>query len=257
MRLTGRAAILIALVLSLATACDASGVDDGETLTPPSPTFDVTAAIMALGESQLDLIESGEQAPPSLLDWASIEQRKPLDVFEESTFCRSLSAPGVDNGLGSLIAAGINALSLRLRRRPAPDELQNVLSTAVTFAGATCPLWGPRDPPPSPPPPWYPFGYSLYVLNPNLAWQWVAREAAICPTPATPCWQMNFVTRDNCDAIWAWITAYDAVGIALAEIQAIDLLVAPDEPTTLTFETTDGRAASARLTRLTCADTTR
>lgn len=211
---------------------------------------------MALAEAELDRIDSGEEVPPSLLDWESIEQQTSLELDQQSAFCASLSAPGVDNGIGALLSAGINALSVRFRRRPAPDELESILSTAATFAAKTCPAWGPRDPSPTTPPKWYPDGYVAYILNPSIAWAWAA-PGFECPAAGTKCWQVLLITRgEACDAAFASLTAFDAGGTAVGEIPATALLLTPGEPHTLTFETTDQQAATGRLTMLKCVDTT-
>lgn len=246
----GRIVLLVVVVLTVA------GCGPGEDSPVPStgaPAPDPNTAFSELAAQQLESLEGGASAPPALLDWASIQQGATLDVPHATAFCTSLNAPGVDNGLASIIAIAIDAVSMRLRHRPAPDELDAVLGIATTFAAKTCPAWAPGAPAPTHPPPvgWYPSGYQAVILHPDLAWRWSPTGSFTCTDPDTWCFELQVVTRDGCDSLHASITTKDATGLPLEILETSTFNVPPGVETPLGFAT-DQQPEAATLSVITC-----
>jgi hypothetical protein len=133
-------------------------------------------------------------------------------------FCNQLNSSAADDVLASLISVGLNALSLRFRKKPISDDAKDVVKLTATFASEACPLWVPGlipDRPVTPRPAWYPSGFTPLVADPDVAWRWIEPEEAIC-SGGLRCWNVDVVARQGCpmDVSMA-VAANDAAGVVV------------------------------------------
>jgi hypothetical protein len=262
-----RTVCVLLIVLLVATACETGGGTTSDTdggYVPDPPTVepaadpDVSGAALDFGEAQLDLLLAGATAPPSSISWASITEGLQLPGDQKTVFCEALGVQGADNALSSILAAGLNALSMRFRKRPVADDTKEILGLAVTFATNTCPAWDPTRPPiatPRPITPWYSEGYQPLILQPDVAWRWADANTDIfkCDEDeGTRCYGLKVDTRYGCGRLEGTIATYDANGVVLEFLTdtKLDLQVLN---TTLVFGFYDEATADAMVMSISCA----
>ncbi len=211
--------ILLAIVL-IATACGTGPAATSNSGSGPTSTTSESAtdAATSFGAARLDQLLGGATAPPSSISWAAITSGATLSGPQTTAFCKALAVPGADNALSSILAAGLNALSMRLRKRPLSTDTKEVLGLAVTFATNTCPAWNPgtiRFATLAPIEPWYPNGYQPMILQPDVAWRWAEAGTLSCEV-GPRCYGLNVATRDDCSGhIEGTIATYDSNGVVL------------------------------------------
>ncbi len=225
-----RASCILLTILLVATGCETTdgttSGNDGEYV-PDLPTaaaeasLDLSGSALDFGEAQLDLLLAGATAPPSSISWASITDGVQLPGNQKTAFCEALGVQGADNALSSILAAGLNALSMRFRKRPVAEDTKEILGLAVTFATNTCPAWDPSRPPIATPPPitpWYSEGYQPLILQPDVAWRWADPNTDRFPCDkgeGTRCYGLKVDTRYGCGRLEGTIATYDSDGVVL------------------------------------------
>jgi len=171
----------------------------------PAPSLALSLAdlIRDRGESQLPSLLTGTPSPsPFALSWSDIESGKLLTGAQKSAFCEALDTPDLDDIVGSILWAGLNALSEKLRHRPLPEDGEKVLGIATTFAVKTCPTWEPKSAPAvTPEPPWYPPEYRQVVGNPSVVWRYRKASESPCGVTENRCLDVLVIARDGCPII--------------------------------------------------------
>jgi hypothetical protein len=254
------AALGICVVLS-AGCTGSSGTTTEPPLDPPvsqSAPADVDALALEAARVRLRSILDGEIEPdPLVLRWDQVQARSLLIGAENAAFCARLESSHAGDALASLVAAGLNALSMRLGHKPLPKETETILGFAAGFATASCPMWKPVvNPPalpaPTPEPAWAPAGYLGVVGDPDIVWKWSDPGSYSCSPGYSHCWQVEVLPRDGCTSLDGILTVKDAAGIALDTETAAASSVPAMRVSTIGFGTTLPAAALGELTHLIC-----
>jgi hypothetical protein len=255
----------MAVTLVLASACTGSSSPTPTARTSrsptPGPTFDIGHLALDAAGSRLDLLLNGVIQPdPIVLDWGQVEARSLLSGAENAAFCTSLDNSHTGDALASLVELGLNALSLKLRHKPLPDEAGTILGFAADFATQSCPLWipvvhPPSKPAPTPEPDWRPAGYLGVIGNPDLVWRWSDHASYSCADGITSCWQVDVYARTGCGRLMGTLAVKDADGFVLETDQESKLLVLAQRVTTVGFGSNMIGVAKGTLTHLVCTAT--
>jgi hypothetical protein len=222
--------------------------------TTPSPEPDPVAVTFA--RTNLNLLLAGASAPPSILTWEDVLTGKKLTSTQSTAFCGALGIQGADNAIASILAAGLNALSLRLHKRPLTSEAEDLIGYAATFVTATCRSWDPTRRPIATPPPitrWYPRGYTPMIFQPDVAWLWAdpRTEQFSCDGPSA-CYGLHVVTRAGCPGtLRGTIATKDPNGVVLEVIQDSKTGTSEDG-TLLVFDMTNTDATAADIIAVSC-----
>lgn len=176
-------AVAMGLAVLLIVACGQGDGTPRATFRPTPPPLPTSASNLQLAldaaRQRMEALQSDDWRPnPFILDWSDVESGMNLTATQNDAFCDALATPGLDDVLSTLVALGLDALSVRLRRAPLPDEADGVIDLAATFALDSCPTWlpvvNPPRPMPTPRPTWHPPGYSIVIGDPDLVWRWSA-----------------------------------------------------------------------------------
>jgi hypothetical protein len=248
---------LVALAIAVIAGCGSDIVQY-----VPSPSADTQAAAQTVARDSLQQLLAGATAPPFVLDWTSVEAGVTLSNQKSDAFCRALDTPGVDEVLKSLLAAGLDALSLKLRKKPLPDEAEGLLAIAAKFAVKTCPRWVPRPVPttasvatpvPIEVPAWYPSDYSPVAGDPNVAWQWVDHQTFTCVRPVVGCWRIRVLAQFGCpQSLKVTIAIRDAFETVLEYLTAATPPVPPRQTIETAFGTLRANSIDAQAVFVTC-----
>jgi hypothetical protein len=193
---------VFAVAALLGAACAEAAAPPAPTWRVPSapPTSDLTRALEA-ARQRLQAFEDGKAPPPLVVAWEDVESGNWLNRQQNAAFCAALDRPGADDALAALVFMGLEAVSLRIRRKPLPDDMHDVLGVAATFATKSCPAWVPVVNPPTsaatPLASWYPAGYSIVHGDEDLVWQWSAPGSFAC-MDSRSCWQIDVLSRNGC-----------------------------------------------------------
>jgi len=183
----------------------------------PSPTPDALASVRVIARGSVTDILGGASTTPFLTNWPTIQSRT-LPALQKTQFCKTLELPFADKIIGGMVSVGLNALSLALRRKPAPEETKSVVDFVAEFAVKTCPQWDPTRPSTQTPKPfarWYPLGYIPLLADPGVAWRW-AKDKTPCATGTPMCWHVDVVARDGCPtSLFMAVAGLDSEGIVI------------------------------------------
>ena len=255
-------AAALGICMVLCVGCTDSSVTTTEP--PPAPPVSQSAAAnvdaLALEAARVRLrsLLDGEIEPdPLVLRWDQVQAGSRLIGAENAAFCARLDSSHAGDALASLVAAGFNALSMRLRHKPLPDETETILGIAAGFATASCPMWKPVvNPPalpaPTPEPAWAPAGYLGVVGDPDIVWKWSEPGSYGCSPEYRGCWQVEVLPHDGCTSLVGILTVQDAAGTALDTETAAASSVPAMRVSTIGFGTTLPDAALGELTHLIC-----
>jgi hypothetical protein len=225
----------------------------------PAPTLAPTDLAYQAAQARLDAVFDGLVKPQPLpVTWDDIAAGIVLPDRQNKAFCDALDRPGVDDGLGKLVALGLNALSLRLRHKPLPDDAEDVLGIAATFATKSCPAWipvirPPQPAAPTPAPPWVPFGYFTVIGDPDLAYRFAPANTYTCNPGFNRCWRVDVVARYGCTRLQGDLAVKNADDVVLEYDSRVWSDIPVNEPWTIDFGTSQTASTSGELMYLTCS----
>ena len=237
--------IFFAALISVAITVGACGGSANTTPPEPPPSAEAPSASASLDEILASLdrdrisdIAFGMQTP-GVIDWSSIETGT-LSTTQKSAMCDALSTQSADDVFGAVVAAGLNALSKRIRKAPLPENFDEILGFAAGIAFESCPTWEPlifpASPTPTLEPPWYTPDFALVVGDPSVAWR-RDTEATCQLDQTTGCWVFEVTARDGCPASLAvQLALIDAQGVGFdAQVVSTNEPVQPGATTRFEF----------------------
>jgi hypothetical protein len=251
------AAILITVATSACTG-GATSTNVPRRTPTPAATMDVSRLALQAAEARRDLLLGGDiRTNPLIVNWSQVETGSFLAGAQNAAFCSSLDNSHAGDALSSLVELGLNALSVKLRHKPLPDETGNILDLAATFATKSCPLWipvvnPPPSPRPTPAPDWRPAGFLEVIGDPDLVWRWSDKASYNCSSAVRRCWQIDVYARYGCGSLEGILAVKDSSNVVLETQRAVSTNVTPEQVAPLGFRSNQADAAKGTLTHLTC-----
>jgi hypothetical protein len=252
----------MAVTLAMASACTGGSSPSAapRTQRPPTaaPTADVSHLALDAAGSRLDLLLGGGIRPdPIVLNWNQVETKSLLSGAANTAFCTALDNSHAGDALASIVELGLNALSLKLRHKPLPDEAGTILGFTADFATESCPLWIPIVHPPSKPaqtpePDWVPEGYLGVIGNPDLVWRWSDKSSYHCSNGIKWCWQVDVYARNGCIRLQGTVAVKDANGFVLETAQTSKAGIPAKQVTVIGFGSNLPSVAEGWLSHLVC-----
>jgi hypothetical protein len=257
--------VVILLSVVLVAACGPTGVTSAPTVKPktnpprtatPTATPTPASAAFLATRSRLDYVLNGGVTQPFVLDWPSISKGAALSKRQSTAFCGALDTPYLDDVLASVVAVAVNALWLKLRKRPAPEETEDYLNIAAKFVVKSCQGWAPLVlPPTATPPPAAPDVYSFTPMkaDPDVSWRFLRPTEQSCRAPLN-CWKIAVFARAGCPTSLSVVLAILDASNALLDTQTKTYgpVGKGKTLTTAQFLTSDTTAKWGRVTYITC-----